>query len=81
MKTNLAFKIVLMSATINQKAFVEYFDGAPAIEIPGRTFPVQDRMLNQTKPIKDSLVLRLFGGRHSKTSISTQPTKGWYKVY
>jgi len=35
-------KVVLMSATINQETFVEYFDGAPLISIPGRTFPVED---------------------------------------
>ena len=35
-------KVVLMSATINQETFVKYFDGAPLIIIPGRTFPVED---------------------------------------
>jgi ATP-dependent RNA helicase DHX57 len=35
-------KVVLMSATINQELFSKYFDGAPAIEIPGFTHPVQD---------------------------------------
>lgn len=31
-----------MSATINQETFSNYFDGAPVLTIPGRTFPVQD---------------------------------------
>jgi ATP-dependent RNA helicase DHX57 len=35
-------KVVLMSATINQETFVKYFDGAPLVAIPGRTFPVED---------------------------------------
>lgn len=35
-------KVVLMSATINQESFVKYFDGAPLVNIPGRTFPVED---------------------------------------
>ncbi|KAI7863168.1 P-loop containing nucleoside triphosphate hydrolase protein [Spinellus fusiger] len=35
-------KVVLMSATINQKLFSDYFGGAPAIEIPGFTHPVKD---------------------------------------
>lgn len=35
-------KVVLMSATINQELFSNYFNGAPAIEIPGFTHPVQD---------------------------------------
>ncbi|KAH7100130.1 P-loop containing nucleoside triphosphate hydrolase protein [Auriculariales sp. MPI-PUGE-AT-0066] len=39
---NETIKIVLMSATINQQTFADYFGGAPVIEIPGRTFPVTD---------------------------------------
>ncbi|CEP19067.1 hypothetical protein [Parasitella parasitica] len=35
-------KIVLMSATINQELFSNYFNGAPAIQIPGFTHPVED---------------------------------------
>lgn len=35
-------KVVLMSATINQELFSNYFNGAPAIEIPGFTHPVKD---------------------------------------
>lgn len=42
LKTNKSIRIVLMSATINQKTFVDYFDGAPVIEIPGFTHPVED---------------------------------------
>ncbi|KAI7859753.1 P-loop containing nucleoside triphosphate hydrolase protein [Circinella umbellata] len=38
-------KIVLMSATINQQVFADYFGGAPAIEIPGFTYPVKDYYL------------------------------------
>jgi ATP-dependent RNA helicase DHX57 len=43
LKANRAPKIVLMSATINQKSFSDYFNQAPVIEIPGRTFPVETR--------------------------------------
>ncbi|KAI9300769.1 P-loop containing nucleoside triphosphate hydrolase protein [Cunninghamella echinulata] len=35
-------KIVLMSATINQELFSNYFGGIPTIEIPGFTHPVED---------------------------------------
>ncbi|KAI8981960.1 P-loop containing nucleoside triphosphate hydrolase protein [Mycotypha africana] len=35
-------KVVLMSATLNQALFSDYFGGAPFIEIPGFTHPVQD---------------------------------------
>ncbi|KAF7730393.1 hypothetical protein EC973_002199 [Apophysomyces ossiformis] len=38
-------KIILMSATINQKLFSGYFNGAPVIEIPGFTHPVEDLYL------------------------------------
>ncbi|KAG8923397.1 hypothetical protein FRC00_006311, partial [Tulasnella sp. 408] len=39
---NKTIKVILMSATINQKTFVDYFGGAPVIEIPGFTHPVKD---------------------------------------
>lgn len=42
LKSNKRLKVILMSATINHKTFSEYFGGAPVIEIPGRTFPVED---------------------------------------
>ncbi|ORX44750.1 P-loop containing nucleoside triphosphate hydrolase protein [Hesseltinella vesiculosa] len=35
-------KIILMSATINQKLFSDYFGGSPCLTIPGFTHPVQD---------------------------------------
>lgn len=43
LQTNRTIKVVLMSATINQKTFVDYFGGAPVIEIPGFTHPVKDQ--------------------------------------
>ncbi|EJD54594.1 P-loop containing nucleoside triphosphate hydrolase protein [Auricularia subglabra TFB-10046 SS5] len=42
LKRNAKIKVILMSATINQETFARYFDGAPVIEIPGRTFPIED---------------------------------------
>jgi HrpA-like RNA helicase len=42
LQTNNTIKVILMSATINQKTFVEYFGGAPVIEIPGFTYQVTD---------------------------------------
>ncbi|XP_014253741.1 putative ATP-dependent RNA helicase DHX57 [Cimex lectularius] len=38
-------KVILMSATINSHLFKEYFNDAPTIEIPGRTFPVEQLFL------------------------------------
>ncbi|KIX10435.1 uncharacterized protein Z518_01517 [Rhinocladiella mackenziei CBS 650.93] len=34
-------KIVLMSATVDASKFSAYFGGAPVLDLPGRTFPVQ----------------------------------------
>jgi HrpA-like RNA helicase len=35
-------KVVLMSATINHEMFINYFNGAPLLSIPGYTYPVTD---------------------------------------
>ncbi|SCV74256.1 BQ2448_6688 [Microbotryum intermedium] len=50
LKRNLKIKVVLMSATINQKQFSDYYGGAPCIEIPGFTHPVQDHYLEDIVP-------------------------------
>lgn len=38
-------KVVLMSATLNADLFSNYFGGIPILEIPGRTFPVEQFFL------------------------------------
>lgn len=38
-------KVILMSATLNANLFSEYFGGVPVLEIPGRTFPVEQLFL------------------------------------
>ncbi|ROT36516.1 helicase associated domain-containing protein [Sodiomyces alkalinus F11] len=38
-------KVVLMSATVDAERFSNYFGGAPIITVPGRTFPVTVRYL------------------------------------
>ena len=38
-------KVILMSATVNAELFSNYFKGAPVLDIPGRTFPVQQTFL------------------------------------
>ncbi|KAL8765432.1 MAG: hypothetical protein Q9209_007500 [Squamulea sp. 1 TL-2023] len=40
-----ALKVVLMSATVDADKFSSYFNGAPVLTVPGRTFPVQTRYL------------------------------------
>ena len=34
-------RVVVMSATLDAKKFQDYFEGAPLLKIPGRTYPVQ----------------------------------------
>ena len=34
-------KVVVMSATLDAVKFQKYFDGAPLLKVPGRTFPVE----------------------------------------
>ena len=38
-------KVVLMSATVDATRFSKYLDNAPIINVPGRTFPVQTKFL------------------------------------
>lgn len=38
-------KVVLMSATVDAQRFSQYLHGAPIINVPGRTFPVEAKFL------------------------------------
>lgn len=38
-------KVILMSATMNAQVFCDYFGKVPILEIPGRTFPVEQLFL------------------------------------
>lgn len=38
-------KVILMSATLNAKLFSDYFGNVPVLDIPGRTFPVEQLFL------------------------------------
>ncbi|KAK5407781.1 hypothetical protein LTR06_007524 [Exophiala xenobiotica] len=40
-KRRSTLKIVLMSATVDARKFSDYFGGAPVLDLPGRTFPVE----------------------------------------
>ncbi|KAL1902052.1 hypothetical protein Cpir12675_000158 [Ceratocystis pirilliformis] len=51
MKRRPDLKVVLMSATIQADVFSKYLDGAPVLQVPGRTFPVE------TKFIEDAIEL------------------------
>ncbi|KAH7148958.1 P-loop containing nucleoside triphosphate hydrolase protein [Dactylonectria macrodidyma] len=45
MKRRRDLKVVLMSATVDAERFSSYLGGAPVLNVPGRTFPVQVRYL------------------------------------
>ncbi|XP_004523655.1 putative ATP-dependent RNA helicase DHX57 [Ceratitis capitata] len=46
-------KVILMSATLNAKLFSDYFGGAPVLEIPGRTFHVEQLFLEDVLEVCD----------------------------
>ena len=47
LKSNPHLKVILMSATLDADRFAAYWGDSPRIHIPGRTFPVQDYMLEE----------------------------------
>lgn len=46
-------KVILMSATLNATLFSDYFGGAPVLDIPGRTFPVEQLFLEDILEVSD----------------------------
>ncbi|MPZ26288.1 MAG: ATP-dependent RNA helicase HrpA [Micromonosporaceae bacterium] len=47
------FRLVITSATIDPHRFAQHFDGAPVIEVSGRTYPVQVRYRPPEDPDTD----------------------------
>ena len=43
------FKVIISSATLDTQHFAKHFDGAPIVEVSGRTFPVETRY----RPLKN----------------------------
>lgn len=50
LERNKHIKVVLMSATINEQIFIDYFGGCPSLTIPGFTHPVKDYYLEDVIP-------------------------------
>ena len=48
-------KVILMSATVNAEQISKYMDGAPILNVPGRTYPVE------TKYLEDVIELTNYG--------------------
>lgn len=49
-------RVVLMSATLDTKLFSKYFDGAPIIQVSGRTYPVKTLFLEDALRITGHVV-------------------------
>ncbi|KAL1640105.1 hypothetical protein SLS58_007219 [Diplodia intermedia] len=59
-------KVILMSATVDADRFSKYLDGAPIVTVPGRTFPVQ------TKFLEDAIELTHYDVKTQKNSYADQ---------
>ncbi len=59
-------KVILMSATLDAQRFSTYLDGAPVLTVPGRTFPVETRFL------EDAVELTQYSVDSGKQSSSRQ---------
>lgn len=46
-------KVILMSATLDAQRISDYFGGCPTVEVPGRTFPVEVRWLEDVVELCD----------------------------
>lgn len=55
-------KVVLMSATLEAEKLSAFFDNAPVISVPGRTFPVENRMAG--KDIETDVATLVAEGRN-----------------
>lgn len=73
-----------MSATVDSARFSAYFNGAPCIEIPGQTFPVQDFYLEdvisatkyQAPPMKASRTYSIEENESIRESLIAQGIMG-----
>jgi ATP-dependent helicase HrpA len=53
-------RLIVSSATIDTQRFSDYFNGAPVVEVEGRTYPVEVRYqpAEETDPLSDDRVVR-----------------------
>lgn len=58
LKRHPQLRVVLMSATLQSELFAAYFGGCPVLQVPGRTYPVQEYFLED--------VLHLTGATYEK---------------
>ena len=62
-----ALKIILMSATVNAEQFSQYLAGAPIVNVPGRTYPVE------TKYLEDVIETTSYSNAKDATRADSQP--------
>ncbi|WVQ69774.1 uncharacterized protein L199_007994 [Kwoniella botswanensis] len=79
LERNKTIKVILMSATINEQIFINYFGGCPSLTIPGFTHPVTDHYLEDViSEIKYKPQPSRFGPRQTeeqKAAIRAEFTK------
>jgi HrpA-like RNA helicase len=61
-------KVILMSATLDSELFCSFFNGAPLISVPGRTFPVQNYFLEDILEATNHVIEE--GSRYAKFECS-----------
>lgn len=64
------FKVVIMSATMEAEKLSGFFNGAPVISVPGRTFPVEEKLPG--KSIEDDVAALV---KQSRNVLVFQPGK------
>lgn len=77
-------RLILMSATIDTTLFSDYFNNCPVIEVPGRSFPVQQYFLEDCIQLTSFVPPIATGKRKSKDSddlpIDSEPEENLNKV-
>lgn len=81
-----SLKVVLMSATLNAKRFSNYMGGAPVLNIPGRTYPVETLYLedaieaSQYKPESDSGTVEQSDEEDEATAKPAKPKERDFRI-
>ncbi|MDC0214814.1 ATP-dependent RNA helicase HrpA, partial [Gammaproteobacteria bacterium] len=50
------FKLIVTSATINVQRFSEFFDSAPVVEIPGRSYPISIEYMEEREDLYSGII-------------------------
>lgn len=69
-------KVILMSATLDSELFCSFFNNAPLINVPGRTFPVQNYFLEDILEVTNHVIEE--GSRYAKFESSYKEQTSLY---